>query len=230
MAEPIVRLEGITKDFGTKVVTRVLHGIDLAVAPGEFTALMGPSGSGKSTLLNILGLLDRPTGGRIVIAGQDTSGMPDETRTRFRGETLGFVFQFHYLLPAFTALENVMLPSMAREGRPTAVMRKTAADILDAVELSDQAYKLTSEMSGGQQQRVAIARALAMSPRIVLADEPTGNLDTATGDQVLELLSRRCREAGAALLMATHAPLAAQRADRVLRMADGALAPADTAP
>ena len=224
MGEPMVLLQGVTKSYGGKTVTPVLHGIDLAVQPGEFTALMGPSGSGKSTLLNLLGLLDRPTSGNILIAGQDTSSLSDEMCTRFRGETIGFVFQFHHLLPAFTALENIMLPAMARDGRQTGEMRKTALDLLDAVGLSDQAQKVPTEMSGGQQQRVAVARALAMNPRVVLADEPTGNLDTKSGQQVFELMRRVNASRGITFLIVTHDDRLAHRCDRIVELVDGMIA------
>ena len=224
MAEPLVRLEGVTKHYGQKIITRVLHGIDLEVMPGEFTSLMGPSGSGKSTLLNLLGLLDRPSGGRITIAGVETSGMTDEVRTRFRGETIGFIFQFHYLLPAFTALENVMLPGMARAGSATPALRSTAAELLDEVGLADQAHKLVTEMSGGQQQRVAIARALAMQPRIVLADEPTGNLDTVSGRLVFDLMRRVNVSRGITFLIVTHDDRLAHRCDRIVELVDGRIA------
>jgi lipoprotein-releasing system ATP-binding protein len=224
MAEPLVRLDGVTKHYGVKVITPVLHGIDLVIMPGEFTALMGPSGSGKSTLLNLLGLLDRPSGGRISIAGVETAIMTDEVRTRFRGETIGFIFQFHYLLPAFTALENVMLPGMARAGGATPALRATAAELLDEVGLADQAHKLVTEMSGGQQQRVAIARALAMQPRIVLADEPTGNLDTKSGRLVFDLMRRVNESRGITFLVVTHDDRLAHRCDRIVELVDGRIA------
>jgi lipoprotein-releasing system ATP-binding protein len=224
MAEPIVRLADLRKHYEGKVITPVLHGIDLEIRPGEFTALMGPSGSGKSTLLNLLGLLDRPSSGEIRIAGTETSTMSDNVRTRFRGETIGFIFQFHYLLPAFTALENVMLPSMAREGRPTEAMRRVAAALLSEVGLDDQAHKLVTEMSGGQQQRVAIARALAMQPQLVLADEPTGNLDTKSGRLVFDLMRRINRERGITFLIVTHDDRLAHRCDRIVELVDGRVA------
>jgi lipoprotein-releasing system ATP-binding protein len=224
MAEPIVRLEQVRKHYGEKIITPVLHGIDLEVQAGEFTALMGPSGSGKSTLLNLLGLLDRPSSGVIRIAGTDTSTMSEGIRTRFRGETIGFIFQFHYLLPAFTALENVMLPAMARDGRPTDAMRQVAAGLLHEVGLDDQAGKQPTEMSGGQQQRVAIARALAMQPRLVLADEPTGNLDTQSGRLVFDLMRRINRERGITFLIVTHDDRLARRCDRIVELVDGRIA------
>ncbi|MBM3263078.1 MAG: ABC transporter ATP-binding protein [candidate division Zixibacteria bacterium] len=224
MGEPIVLLKEVSKNYEGKTITPVLHGIDLTVQQGEFTALMGPSGSGKSTLLNLLGLLDRPTSGSILIAGTDTTSLSDEMRTRFRGETIGFVFQFHHLLPAFTALENVMLPAMAREGHQTPAMRKTALELLDAVGLSAQAQKIPTEMSGGQQQRVAVARALAMNPRLVLADEPTGNLDTKAGQQVFDLMRHVNASRGITFLIVTHDDRLAHRCDRIVELVDGEIA------
>ncbi|MCL4866354.1 MAG: ABC transporter ATP-binding protein [Gemmatimonadales bacterium] len=224
MAEPIVRLTGVRKHYGEQVITPVLHGIDLEIQAGEFAALIGPSGSGKSTLLNLLGLLDQPSSGRIEIAGTETSGMTDAVRTQFRGGTLGFIFQFHYLLPAFTAVENVMLPGMARQGRPTEAMREGAMELLREVGLEDQAGKRVNEMSGGQQQRVAIARALALQPRVVLADEPTGNLDTRTGRLVFDLMRRINASKGITFLIVTHDERLAHRCDRIVELVDGRIA------
>ncbi|HRY44805.1 MAG TPA: ABC transporter ATP-binding protein, partial [Thermoanaerobaculia bacterium] len=181
MAEPLVLVEGVTKSFGREVVTKVLHGVDLELHPAEFTALVGPSGSGKSTLLNLLGLLDRPTSGRIVLEGRDTTDLAEAERTTLRGRSLGFVFQFHHLLPAFTALENVMMPMLAARGREEPGMRERAFALLEEIGLADRASYGASKLSGGQQQRVAVARALVLDPPLVLADEPTGNLDTESG-------------------------------------------------
>jgi lipoprotein-releasing system ATP-binding protein len=219
--EPLLLLEGVRRSFGEKVVTEVLHGIDLRLDHGEFTALIGPSGSGKSTLLHLLGLLDRPTAGRIVLAGRDVSELSEEERTELRGRTLGFIFQFHHLLPEFTAEENVFMPMLAVRGREEPAMRQRARTLLTAIGLADRmAYRVT-DLSGGQQQRVAIARALAMSPPLVLADEPTGNLDTETGDQVFALLRRFNQEDGTAFLIVTHDPRIAERCDRVIDLVDG---------
>jgi lipoprotein-releasing system ATP-binding protein len=203
------------------VATEVLHGIDLKVQHGEFAALIGPSGSGKSTLLNLLGLLDRPTAGTIRLAGQDTSRLDGEGRTDLRGRVLGFVFQFHHLLPEFTALENVMMPALATEGREDAAMRERASSLLDAIGMNARKDARATDISGGQQQRVAIARALMRRPALVLADEPTGNLDTETGDQVFELLRRFNREEGTAFLVVTHDPRIAARCDRIVELVDG---------
>jgi lipoprotein-releasing system ATP-binding protein len=222
MADPVLRLEGVIKDYGEGAVrTRVLHGVDLAVEAGEFTALVGPSGSGKSTLLNLIGLLDRPTAGRIVVAGQDTGALDDAGLTRHRGRTIGFVFQFHHLLPEFSALENVMIPMMADRGRPDPSMAECAAHLLGLVGLSAHLSKRPAQLSGGQQQRVAIARALAMNPRVVLADEPTGNLDTHSADEVFALLRDAGRKAGVTFLVVTHDPRLADRCDRIVELVDG---------
>jgi lipoprotein-releasing system ATP-binding protein len=222
MAEPVLRLAGVVKDYGDEAVrTRVLHGVDLTVEAGEFTALVGPSGSGKSTLLNLVGLLDRPTAGRITIAGQDIGALDDAGLTRYRGRTIGFVFQFHHLLPEFSALENVMIPMMADKGRPDPSMSECAAHLLGLVGLAAHVSKRPGQLSGGQQQRVAIARALAMNPRVVLADEPTGNLDTHSADEVFALLRDASRKAGVTFLVVTHDPRLADRCDRIVELVDG---------
>jgi lipoprotein-releasing system ATP-binding protein len=221
MDEALLRLEDVAKSYGTRVVTPVLHGLSFEVRPGEFTALIGPSGSGKSTLLHLLGLLDRPTSGRIVMRGCDTGQLGHRALGQFRGRSIGFVFQFHHLLPAFTALENVMMPILADRGRSDALMRERAAMLLDRVGLSDRATYRVTDLSGGQQQRVAIARALAMNPALVLADEPTGNLDTVSGDQAFRLLREFNREQGTTFLIVTHDSRLADRCDRVIELVDG---------
>ncbi|HSN92789.1 MAG TPA: ABC transporter ATP-binding protein [Anaeromyxobacteraceae bacterium] len=222
MADPVLRLEGVVKDYGDgQVRTRVLHGVDLEIGAGEFAALVGPSGSGKSTLLNLMGLLDRPTGGRVVLAGQDTGRLDDQGLTRIRGRTVGFVFQFHHLLPEFSALENVMIPMMADRGRPEPSMAECAGHLLGQVGLSAHLHRRPSQLSGGQQQRVAVARALAMNPRVVLADEPTGNLDTHSADEVFALLRELGRRSGTTFLVVTHDPRLADRCDRVVELVDG---------
>ncbi len=222
MADGTLDVHGVVKDYGAdEVVTRVLHGVDLRLARGEFTALMGPSGSGKSTLLNLVGLLDRPTAGRIVVEGQDTGALDDRALTRYRGRTVGFIFQFHHLLPEFDALENVMLPMMADRGRPDPTMEECALHLLRQVGLERFARRRPSQLSGGQQQRVAVARALAMGPKLVLADEPTGNLDTHSADEVFALLREFNRRAGVTFLVVTHDPRLADRCDRVVELVDG---------
>ncbi len=221
MADAVLRLERVVKDYGDEVLTRVLHGVDLAVARGEFTALIGPSGSGKSTLLNVMGLLDRPTGGRVVLDGQDTGALDDAGLTRSRGRTIGFVFQFHHLLPEFSALENVMIPMMADRGRTDPSMAECAGHLLAQVGLAAHQHKRPGQLSGGQQQRVAVARALAMNPRVVLADEPTGNLDTRAADEVFALLRDVSRRAGVTFVVVTHDPRLAERCDRIVELVDG---------
>ena len=221
MADAILRTEALTKTYGERVVTQVLKGIDLTLEPGEFCALTGPSGSGKTTLLNLIGLLDRVTGGKIYLSGQDTVPMDDDARTALRGTALGFIFQFHHLLPAFSALENVMLPLLAQHGRPQPWMREKAAHLLDRVGLSDRARYKATDLSGGQQQRVAIARALVMDPPLVVADEPTGNLDTESGEHVLQLMRTFHKDQGTAFLIVTHDQDVADHCDRIVHMVDG---------
>ncbi len=218
-----LRLEGVRKSYGigTPVETEVLHGIDLTLQRGEFAALVGPSGSGKTTLLNLIGLLDRPGAGRLFIEGRETSGLDETALTRLRGRAIGFVFQYHYLLPAFTAIENVMMPILAARGRPDDAMRSTAEHLLDKVGLAPWRNSRATEISGGQQQRVAIARALAMNPLLVLADEPSGNLDTRTADGVFDLLREVNESSGTTFLIVTHDPRLARRCDRIIELVDG---------
>ena len=218
-----LRLEGVRKSYGigTRVATEVLHGIDLVLQQGEFAALIGPSGSGKSTLLNVIGLLDHPDSGRILIEEQATQGLADDARTRLRGRAIGFVFQHHHLLPEFTSLENVMMPLLAARGRPDAEMRDRAAGLLDRVGLTPWRDQMANDISGGQQQRVAIARALAMRPPLVLADEPTGNLDTRSADGVFDLMREINVANRTTFLIVTHDPRLAQRCDRIVELVDG---------
>jgi len=218
-----LRLDGVRKTYGvgTSIQTEVLHGVDLVLRRGEFSALIGPSGSGKSTLLNVIGLLDQPTGGRVFIGGEETGTLGDADLTRLRGRAIGFVFQHHYLLPEFTALENVMMPILAARGRPDEEMRATAATLLDRVGLTPWRDSKATEISGGQQQRVAIARSLAMKPALVLADEPTGNLDTKSADGVFDVLREINETSGTTFLIVTHDPRLAQRCDRIVELVDG---------
>ncbi len=220
---PVLHVDDVVKEFGDAVVTRVLRGVSFALLPGEFATLVGPSGSGKSTLLNLIGLLDRPTSGRIFIKGQDVGALDEAGLTAFRGRTLGFVFQFHHLLPAFTALENVMLPAYAEQGFPSPEIRNRATELLTAVGLANKLGARPTEMSGGQQQRVAIARALAHDPALVLADEPTGNLDSESANEVFELMRRFHRERRTTFLIVTHDRRIAMRSDRSLELIDGAI-------
>jgi lipoprotein-releasing system ATP-binding protein len=225
VADLVLELAGIRKAYGigTAVETEVLHGIDLQVAYGEFCALIGPSGSGKSTLLNIIGLLDRPTSGRLSIGGRDTGQLDDTELTKVRGGSIGFVFQYHHLLGAFTALENVMMPMLVEQGFPGAAMEKRAAALLESVGLSRWKDNKATNLSGGQQQRVAIARALARNPAIVLADEPTGNLDTASADAVFALMQQVNRDFGTTFLMVTHNPALSERCRRIIEVVDGSI-------
>jgi lipoprotein-releasing system ATP-binding protein len=221
--EPLIELEGIVKRYniGLPNEAEVLHGVSLQLGRGEFVALIGPSGSGKSTLLNVIGLLEKPTAGHYRIAGEETTTLDDAGRTRRRGSSLGFVFQFHHLLPAFTALENVTLPALMKEGRVTGAQREHAQDVLAAMGLKDAMAKKPGELSGGMQQRVAIARALVLQPPLVLADEPTGNLDTASSNEVFALLRQLHAERGISFLIVTHDPRLAARCDRVIELVDG---------
>ena len=222
-APAIVRLDGIRKSYGvgSPVETEVLHGIDLRIDEGEFVALIGPSGSGKSTLLNIIGLLERPTAGRLEIAGRDVAGLSETELTGLRGRAIGFIFQFHHLLPAFTELENVMMPSIIAAGASGADVQRRAQDLLARVGLAGSERKRPAELSGGMQQRVAIARALSLSPRLILADEPTGNLDTHSADAIFSLLREFNRDLRSACLIVTHDPRLAERCDRRITLVDG---------
>ena len=222
-AAPLIELIDIRKSYnlGLPNEAEVLHGVSLRVNRGEFVALIGPSGSGKSTLLNIVGLLERATAGSYRIEGEETSRLDDAGLTMRRRATLGFVFQFHHLLPAFTALENVTLPALMREGVVTSQQREHARTVLAAVGLENAMNKRPGELSGGMQQRVAIARALVLAPPLVLADEPTGNLDTASSDEVFGLLRRMHAELRTSFIVVTHDPRLAARCDRVIELVDG---------
>lgn len=219
----VLRLEKVCKSYnvGTPVEVEVLHDIDLTLERGAFVALIGPSGSGKSTLLNIIGLLDRPTGGRLFIEGQETGMLNDAAITKLRGHSIGFVFQYHYLISAFTALENVMMPLLVEHAFPTEDMRNRADYLLEEVGLSQWKNNLANNMSGGQQQRVAIARALAINPALILADEPTGNLDTKSANSVFEMMRAVNKSDGTTFLLVTHNMDLARRCDRIVEVVDG---------
>ncbi len=219
-----LRLEAIDKTFhqGGKAI-EVLHGVNLEVGPGELVALVGPSGSGKSTLLHIAGLLERPDAGEVVIGGQAASALDDNARTALRRNTIGFVYQYHHLLPEFSALENVILPQMIA-GLSKAEARVRAGELLGRVGLSERVEHRPARLSGGEQQRVAIARGLANAPAILFADEPTGNLDPHTAEGVFDLLVEMVRGAGLAALIGTHNLELAARMDRTLRLEDGHIA------
>jgi lipoprotein-releasing system ATP-binding protein len=225
MTAPIIEMADIRKTYneGTAIANEVLHGVGFALAAGEFACLIGPSGSGKSTLLNLIGLLEQPSGGTYLLNGQPIQQAGDDTRTRARLETLGFVFQFHHLLPAFSALENVLLPGLMLNGKFTPEARTTATRLLTAVGLGAALEKPPNQLSGGMQQRVAIARALALSPQLVLADEPTGNLDTHSADEVFALMREINRSRGVAFLIVTHDPRLAARCDRIIELRDGSI-------
>ena len=221
MSEAVLQVESVVKEYGDQIKTRALDGVSLTLQVGSFAALIGPSGSGKSTLLNIIGLLDQPTSGQVAVAGRQTVGLDERALTGLRSRALGFVFQFHHLLPAFTALENVMLPAWGDGGLPTAQMRADSEEMLVAVGLGDRMSYRANNLSGGQQQRVAIARALVRKPPLVLADEPTGNLDTASSEEVFALMRRFNRELGTTFLIVTHDPRIAARCDRTIELVDG---------
>ena len=223
MPETVLLLEGLSKSYnvGTDIETEVLHSIDLSINRGEFVAIIGPSGSGKSTLLNIIGLLDRPTSGTISITGHDTRDLNDASLTALRGKAIGFVFQYHYLISAFTAHENVMMPMLAQNEWPTAEIARRADELLDQVGLRKWRDNLAGNISGGQQQRVAIARALAMKPAIILADEPTGNLDSKSADSVFKLMREVNLAEGTTFLIVTHNMELAHRCDRIVEVIDG---------
>lgn len=222
MSEPMLRLEGIEKIYnkGTTGEVQVLRGAGLQVAAGEMVALVAPSGAGKSTLLHIAGLLDTADAGQVAIGGAEMTGLSDRRRTIVRRREVGFVYQFHHLLPEFTARENVMLPQLAN-GTSRAQAAARADDLLARVGVAERAGHRPSAMSGGEQQRVAFCRALANSPRLLLADEPTGNLDPATSDRVFGTLVELVRDTGLAALIATHNLELAARMDRVVRLQDG---------
>ena len=222
----LIALSGVKKSYnvGRPTEAEVLHGLDLQIASGEFIALMGPSGSGKSTLLNILGLLEHATAGQYLLQGRAVQDLDDAELTLLRRSTLGFVFQFHHLLPAFSALENVTLPALMGEGRVSRVQLERARSLLEAVGLAKAMDKRPGELSGGMQQRVAIARALVLEPPLVLADEPTGNLDTASSAEVFALLRRIHEERGTSFIVVTHDPRLAARCDRLVELVDGHIA------
>ena len=220
---PLIELADIRKSYnlGLPNAAEVLHGVSFDIGRAEFVALIGPSGSGKSTLLNIIGLLERATAGSYRIQGEETNALDDAALTLRRRAALGFVFQFHHLLPAFTALENVTLPALMREGRVTPAQRERARAVLKAVGLENALDKRPGELSGGMQQRVAIARALVLEPPLILADEPTGNLDSASSDEVFALMRRMHAELKISFLVVTHDPRLAARCDRVIELVDG---------
>jgi lipoprotein-releasing system ATP-binding protein len=223
MSEPVLSIRGLKRTYVTQAgELPVLKGVDLDVRPGEIVGLIGPSGSGKSSLLHAAGLLEHPDAGRISIEGRDCSDLADRERTRVRLGAVGFVYQFHHLLPEFSALDNVALPQMIA-GKSKVAARKRALDILTELGLGERHHHQPAQLSGGEQQRVAIARALANAPRLLLADEPTGNLDPTTSVAVFDNLYELARKTGVAALVATHNLELARHMDRVLALKDGHL-------
>jgi lipoprotein-releasing system ATP-binding protein len=225
---PLVETRQATRVLRGEIDTTLVRDIDLAINPGEFVAITGPSGSGKSSLMYLLGLLDTPTSGDVLILGQSTARMDEDARAKLRLETLGFVFQFHFLLAEFSALDNVTLPMRALGKLSDKEMRARGLDLLTRLGLKEHSHKRPDQLSGGQRQRVAIARALANDPQVILADEPTGNLDTASTEQVFGIIQTLVGEAGRSVIIVTHDPHLARRASRRLHVVDGQLAPVPT--
>ncbi|MGD9605044.1 MAG: ABC transporter ATP-binding protein [Bacilli bacterium] len=217
----IMELKNITKFYGSKIKTQVLFGIDLAFEEGSFNSIIGQSGSGKSTLLNILGTLDRPTDGDIIINGKNTKTMKNPELSTLRNEDIGFIFQFHYLLPEFTVLENVLMPFRISKKPISDEIIDRANELLDFVGLNKVKNSLATNISGGQQQRVAIARSLINNPKIILADEPTGNLDSDTTEQVYDLLRQINQKYRTTFIIITHDRKIAEKADRIIEIKDG---------
>lgn len=221
--EVAVETQGLKKTYFGKVSVPVLHGVEMRVRAGEFVAIIGQSGSGKSTLLNLLGALDTPTGGTVLINGVDIATLNEDGLAALRSDQIGFIFQFHHLLEEFTCLENALMPITIRHGEATEEQRARVVELLNRVGLGAQLNKRPDEMSGGQNQRCAIVRALANSPKIVLADEPTGNLDSRSGQEVFRLMREMNREKGVAFVMITHDERLAEAADHILLIGDGYL-------
>jgi lipoprotein-releasing system ATP-binding protein len=219
--DKMIELKNVSKVYGDKVKTQVLFDINLSFAAGTFNSIIGASGSGKSTLLNILGTLDKPTGGKVLINGPDTVSMKKNELAELRNRTIGFIFQFHYLLPEFTAMENVLIPYSIKEGKTPAGIKAKAEELLGLVGLSAVKNNLSVNMSGGQQQRTAIARALINNPQIVLADEPTGNLDSDSTENVYDILRNINRQFGTTFVIITHDRRIAEKADRIVEIRDG---------
>jgi lipoprotein-releasing system ATP-binding protein len=217
----VLETRALTRELGTTVKTPVLTGIDLSIREGEFVSLTGFSGSGKSTLLYLLGALDRPSGGAVLLDGVDISALDDDGRAELRSNKLGFVFQFHFLLPEFTVLENVMIPILRRGRRSRADAEKHAREVIESMGLGPYLARRPSQLSGGQQQRVSIARAVANDPRIILADEPTGNLDSKNGVVVMEVFEELVRTQGLTIVMVTHERSFALRTSRQIMLSDG---------
>ncbi len=222
MAENVLKMLNINKIYGTTIKNQVLFDISLDISSGTFLSLIGPSGSGKSTLLNILGTLDKPSSGELFIDGRFINALTENQLADFRNKTLGFIFQFHYLFPDFTALENVLMPYIiSHTGKPDSKIIEHARELLEKVGIEDKTNDKIINLSGGQQQRVAIARSLINNPKLILADEPTGSLDTETANQILELLKEINKEMGTTFVIVTHDPSIATRSDRIIELVDG---------
>ncbi len=221
--QPLIKLKNVTRTIGNGMPTTLVHNIDLEINGGEFVSVTGPSGSGKSSLLYLLGLLDKPTSGDVFVQGRRANELDEDARADLRLSTLGFVFQFHFLLPEFNALANVMLPMRALKKHAQKEMRERGLHLLRSLGLEQHAHKLPSQLSGGERQRVAIARALANEPMVILADEPTGNLDSASSAQVLSIFRELVDETDRAILMVTHDLELAAKTDRQVRVVDGAI-------
>jgi len=220
---PVAQAENLEKSYRVgKVTVQAVRGVNLTIYPGQFVVVTGPSGSGKTTLLNLIGTLDKPTSGRVFIDGGDLGGMKDGELTQLRRHTIGFIFQFHNLIPVLTALENVQLPLQTAKVK-NHVAKERAITLLSRVGLSERLNHLPDELSGGEQQRVAIARALANHPKLILADEPTGELDTTTGAETVRILYELTKQENTAVLTVTHDPVVAEKADELYEMRDGQL-------
>ena len=217
----VAKLTDVTRIYKIgEVETRALNGVSLAIESGEFTSLVGPSGSGKTTLLQLIGCLDQPTSGKVVIDGKETTNLNRNQRADLRKGTIGFVFQFFALIPTLTAYENVEMPLLLN-GKNAAERKQRILELLEAVDMADRAHHRPDQLSGGQQQRVAVARALASNPKMILADEPTANLDTENGEQVMEIMQKLNKETGATFVFATHDPRVIKHATRVVTLLDG---------
>jgi putative ABC transport system ATP-binding protein len=220
----VTKIENVTRTYRTgKVETQALRGVSLSIENGEFTALVGPSGSGKTTLLQLIGCLDQPTSGRVFLNGKDVSRLSRNQRADMRRGTIGFIFQFFALIPTLSAYENIEMPLLLN-GQSASQRRERVMELLESVDLGDRAHHRPDQLSGGEQQRVAIARALASRPVLVLADEPTANLDTANGKQVMEIMQRLNQETGTTFVFATHDPRVISFARRIVELRDGRVA------
>lgn len=217
----ILELKNINKEYGTDIKTKVLHDINLSFEAGTFNSIIGQSGSGKSTVLNIIGTLDQPTSGDVIVNGKRINNMSADEYAEFRNETIGFIFQFHYLLPEFTALENVLMPYEIKHGKAPKEIVNRAKELMELVGLTKVMNNMSTNMSGGQQQRTAIARALVNSPKIILADEPTGNLDSDSTEIIYELLRDINKTYGTTFIIITHDNRIAEKADRTIEISDG---------